>query len=53
MAGESGLKYDSWVKCDQPTTVEKKLVVYPPLAALSPASMQKVEVAVKTALELK
>ena len=23
MAGEAGLKYDSWVKCDQPTSVEK------------------------------
>ena len=52
-AGEAGLKYDSWVKCDQPTTVEKNLVVYPPLGTLSPASMQKVEAAVKVALELK
>jgi mRNA-degrading endonuclease toxin of MazEF toxin-antitoxin module len=52
-AGEAGLKYDWWVKCDPPTTVEKKLVVYPPLGALSPASMQKVEASVKAALELK
>lgn len=51
-AGEAGLKYDSWVKCDQPTTVEKDLVVYPPLGALSAASMQKVEGAVKASLDL-
>ena len=52
-AGEAGLKYESWVKCDQPTTVEKALVVYPPLGTLSTASMQKVEAALKTALELR
>ena len=51
--GEAGLKYDSWVKCDQPTTIEKDLVVYPPLGSLSPASMKTVEAAVKDALELK
>jgi mRNA-degrading endonuclease toxin of MazEF toxin-antitoxin module len=51
--GEAGLKYDSWVKCDQPTTVEKDLVVYPPLGALSGASMQAVETAVKASLDLK
>jgi mRNA-degrading endonuclease toxin of MazEF toxin-antitoxin module len=45
-------KYESWVKCDQPTTVEKTRVVYPPLGTLSTAGMQKVEAAVKTALEL-
>lgn len=51
-AGEAGLKYDSWVKCDQPTTVEKDLVIYPPLGVLAGANMQKVEAAVKTSLEL-
>jgi mRNA interferase MazF len=51
-AGEAGLKYESWVKCDQPTTVEKDLVVYPPLGTLSTASMQKVEAAVKASLDL-
>jgi hypothetical protein len=30
-AGEGGLNFDSWVKCDQPMTVEKDLVAYPPL----------------------
>jgi mRNA interferase MazF len=51
-AGEAGLKYDSWVKCDQPTTVEKDLVVYPPLGSLSASSMQSVETAVKASLDL-
>jgi mRNA-degrading endonuclease toxin of MazEF toxin-antitoxin module len=51
-AGEAGLKYDSWVKCDQPTTVEKDLVVYPPLGSLSTSSMHSVEAAVKASLDL-
>jgi mRNA interferase MazF len=51
-AGEGGLDRDSWVKCDQPTTVEKRLVIYPPLGSLSPASMQRIETAVKVALDL-
>jgi mRNA-degrading endonuclease toxin of MazEF toxin-antitoxin module len=51
-AGEAGLKHESWVKCDQPTTVEKTMVVYPPLGMISTAIMQKVEEAVKIALEL-
>jgi mRNA interferase MazF len=51
-AGEGGLERESWIKCDQPTTIEKHLVIFPPLGRLSPASMERVEVAVKTALEL-
>ena len=51
-AGEGGLNRDSWVKCDQPTTVEKQLVIYPPLGTLTSASMQKIETAVKVALDL-
>lgn len=51
-AGEGGLDRESWIKCDQPTTLEKQLVIYPPLGRLSPASMEKVGVAVKAALEL-
>lgn len=51
-AGEGGPNYDSWVKCDQPTTVEKNLVVYPPLGALTLASLQKIEAAVKISLDL-
>ena len=51
-AGEGGLVRDSWVKCDQPTTVEKQLVICPPLGALQLNTMQTVEAAVKAALEL-
>src|SRR6266852_4786184 len=31
-AGEGGLRSDSWVQCDQLTTVEKSRAFYPPLA---------------------
>lgn len=51
-AGEAGLKYDSWVKCDQLTTMEKALVLYPPLGALSLTSMKNIEAAVKASLDL-
>jgi mRNA interferase MazF len=51
-AGEGGLNRDSCVKCDQPTTVEKQLVIYPPLGTLASASMQRIETAVKVALDL-
>ncbi len=51
-AGEGVLNRDSWVKCDQPTTVEKQLVIYPPLGTLASASMQTVETAVRVALDL-
>ncbi len=52
LAGEGGLHRESWVKCDQPTTVEKSLVLYPPLGKLPLNSMEQVEAAVKRALEL-
>jgi mRNA interferase MazF len=52
-AGEGGLLRDSWVKCDQPTTVEKQLVIFPPLGQLALPSMQAIEAAVKLALELR
>ncbi len=51
-AGEAGLGRETWIKCDQPTTIEKHFVIFPPLGRLSLASMERVEVAVKTALEL-
>lgn len=51
-AGEAGLKLDSWIKCDQPTTVEKDLLIYPPLGQLSDASLRAVETAVKSSLGL-
>lgn len=51
-AGEAGLRHNSWVKCDQPSTVEKDLVVYPPVGSVSTTNMQKIEAAVKAALDL-
>src|SRR5450755_3292834 len=48
-AGEGGLDRDSWVKCDQVTTVEKAKAVYPPLGALSTAALEKIEQAIKLA----
>jgi mRNA interferase MazF len=50
--GEGGLERDSWVKCDQVTTVEKAKAVYPPLGAVSQAALEKMGQAIKLALEL-
>jgi mRNA interferase MazF len=52
VAGEGGLRKDSWVKCDQVTTVEKHLIVYPPLGTLAQESLVRVEMAIRVALEL-
>jgi mRNA-degrading endonuclease toxin of MazEF toxin-antitoxin module len=51
-AGEGGLAHDSWVKCDQVTTVETALAVYPALGFLQRESLAKVEGAIRVALEL-
>ena len=51
-AGEGGLARDSWAKCDQVTTVEKSNAVYPPLGAVSKPGMEKIEQALRLALEL-
>jgi len=51
-AGEGGLARDSWVKCDQVTTIEKNVICYPPLGVVGPESFYRVELAIKQALEL-
>jgi mRNA-degrading endonuclease toxin of MazEF toxin-antitoxin module len=51
-AGEGGLAFESWVKCDQVTTVEKALAVYPALGSLPEESLRRVEAAIRIALEL-
>ena len=51
-AGEGGLNRDSWVKCDKVTTIEKSKAVYPPIGKLSASTMEKIEHAIKLALEL-
>jgi mRNA interferase MazF len=50
--GEGGLARNSWAKCDQVTTVEKSSAVYPPLGTLSKPSLEKIEQAIRLALEL-
>jgi mRNA interferase MazF len=51
-AETGGLHKESWAKCDQVTTLEKQLAVYPPLGTLSPEVMQRLGRAVILALDL-
>jgi mRNA interferase MazF len=51
-AGDGGLERDSWAKCDQVTTIAKTRAVYPPLGALSRATLERIQQAIKQALEL-
>jgi mRNA interferase MazF len=51
-AGPGGLAHDSWVKCDQVTTVEISTAVFPPLGALDAESLKQVEDAIRVALAL-
>lgn len=52
-AGQAGLDYDSWVKCDQPTTLLKESAIYPALGFLPQECLWKIEAAVAVALELR
>lgn len=52
-AGAGGLNFDSYAKCDQPITIEKSLIAYPPLGELPKAEMNAVGKAVMDSLELK
>ena len=50
---ESGLQRASWAKCDQVTTLEKTLALYPPLGRSSlDVTLSRIEAAIKTALDL-
>jgi len=51
-AGEAGLATASWAKCDQVTTLEKSLLQFPPLGAITRPSLARIEVAIKRALSL-
>jgi mRNA interferase MazF len=51
-AGEGGLDRDSWVKCDQVTTIEKQKTIFPPLGSVSKPALARIEQAIKQALEL-
>jgi mRNA-degrading endonuclease toxin of MazEF toxin-antitoxin module len=51
-AGQAGLVYDSWAKCDQVTTVAIATTVFPPLGSLDPESLKRIEDAIRIALVL-
>ncbi len=51
-AEEGGLDFDCWAKCDQVTTLEKKLLRYPALGTLLERTLAKIEEQVKIALGL-
>ena len=50
--GEGGLSRDSWVKCDQVTTLEKNLLIYPPAGRLAGETLKNIEQSIKLALQL-
>lgn len=51
-AGDGGLDHDSWAKCDQVMTLEKRLVRYPATGTLAPATLENIEEQVKISLGL-
>jgi len=51
-AGEGGLRFASWAKCDQVTTLEKTSLKYPPLGTIPVAALRAVEQRIKLALGL-
>ena len=50
--GEAGLSRDAWAKCDQVTTLEKALLLYPPLGRLRDETLHSIEQGIKLALQL-
>jgi mRNA-degrading endonuclease toxin of MazEF toxin-antitoxin module len=49
---EGGLSRASWAKCDQVTTLEKNLLLYPPLGRITNETLKTMEEGVKLALQL-
>jgi len=49
---EGGLSRPSRAKCDQVTTLEKSLLIYPPLGRLMDATLTRIEHGIKLALQL-
>jgi mRNA interferase MazF len=49
---DGGLEKNSWAKCDQVTTLEKKALDYPPLGMLSGPMIKRIQEQVKIALGL-
>ncbi len=50
--GEAGLSRDTWAKCDQVTTLEKSLLLYPPVGRLTDETLQSIVQGIKLALQL-
>ena len=50
--GEGGLSRDSWATCDQVTTLDKNLLLYPPLGRLTDETLKTIEQRIKLALQL-
>jgi mRNA-degrading endonuclease toxin of MazEF toxin-antitoxin module len=50
--GDANLNFNCWAKCDQVTTLEKTLLKYPPIGALSAEAFARVEEQVKICLGL-
>jgi len=50
--GEAGLSRASWAKCDQVATLEKNLLLYPPLGRLTGATLKTIEQGIKLTLQL-
>jgi mRNA-degrading endonuclease toxin of MazEF toxin-antitoxin module len=51
-AGDGGLDFNCWAKCDQVTTLAKTYLRYPPLGMLSAAAFGRIQDQVKIALGL-
>jgi mRNA interferase MazF len=49
---EGGLTRTSWAKCDQVTTLEKTVFIYPPLGRLRDETLAAIEQSIKLALQL-
>lgn len=48
--GDGNLDFDCWAKCDQVTTLEKGLLRYPAIGALSAQTFNKIEEQLKICL---
>jgi len=51
-SGDAGLTHDSWAKCDQVTTLEKGLFLYPALGRLTDETLNDIERGIKLALQM-
>ena len=49
---DGGVSRASWAKCDQVTTLERALLLYPPLGRLKDPTLRVIEKAIKLALQL-